>query len=106
MPSSLCVALSVLGATPIHRKRMLFLTNHIPLTHKMLSLLSRVFTRAHYESDATRFIDALKLQRPQLANEQRAGRALLWDNASAPVDAAGFAAAKVPQQPYVYQTKG
>ena len=37
--------------------------------------------------------------------EQRAGRALLWDKPIDPEWQAEFQAAKVPQQAYVYQTK-
>ena len=58
-----------------------------------------------YRSDVTLFLDQLKAQRPSLEDEQRRGRALLWDR---PVDRdaqADFRRARVPQQPYVYQTK-
>ena len=46
-----------------------------------------------------------KPYRPTLEEEQRRGRALLWDR---PVDAdaqADWAQARVLQQPYVYQTR-
>ena len=59
-----------------------------------------------YKSDVTSFLDQLKAARPTLEQEQQAGRALLWDK---PVDRdaqADYRAARVPQQPYVYQTKG
>ncbi|MGD9834691.1 MAG: DUF3460 family protein [Piscinibacter sp.] len=59
-----------------------------------------------YQSDVTTFLDQLKAARPTLEQEQQAGRALLWDK---PVDReaqAEYRAARVPQQPYVYQTKG
>jgi hypothetical protein len=59
-----------------------------------------------YTSDVTSFIADLKKARPTLEAEQRAGRALLWDK---PVDRAAqsdFQAARVAQQPYVYQTSG
>jgi hypothetical protein len=58
-----------------------------------------------YRSDATLFIDQLKIQRPTLEDEQKRGRALLWDR---PVDLdaqAQWREARVAQQPYVYQTK-
>jgi hypothetical protein len=58
-----------------------------------------------YRSDATQFIDQLKIQRPTLEDEQKRGRALLWDQ---PVDLdaqAQWREARVAQQPYVYQTK-
>jgi hypothetical protein len=55
-----------------------------------------------YKSDITNFIDDLKAKRPTLEQEQRAGRALLWDK---PIDAesqAEFQAGKVAQPAYVY----
>lgn len=60
----------------------------------------------HYKSEVSSFIDELKAKKPTLEQEQRAGRALLWDK---PVDRqaqADFRVATVAQQPYVYQTKG
>ena len=58
-----------------------------------------------YKSEVTQFIDELKAKKPTLEQEQRDGRALLWDK---PVDRAAqadYRAARVPQQAYVYQTK-
>jgi hypothetical protein len=63
------------------------------------------FFRKPYKSEISIFIDELKAKNPSLENEQRAGRALLWDK---PVDRQAQAAwdeARVPQQPYVYQTE-
>jgi len=59
-----------------------------------------------YKSDVTQFIEQLKQTRPTLEDEQKRGRALLWDR---PIDRdaqADWRDARVPQQPYVYQTKG
>jgi Protein of unknown function (DUF3460) len=58
-----------------------------------------------YTSDVTDFIADLKAKKPTLEAEQRAGRALLWDRALDRTQQAEWQAAKVPQQPYVYQTK-
>ena len=58
-----------------------------------------------YTSDVTQFIQQLKAQKPSLEEEQRRGRALLWDK---PIDAeaqAEWNRARVAQQPYVYQTR-
>ena len=58
-----------------------------------------------YKSDITEFIDELKANKPTLEEEQRAGRALLWDK---PIDREAqseYRDARVPQQPYVYQSK-
>ncbi len=58
-----------------------------------------------YTSDATNFIEQLKVAKPTLEAEQRAGRALLWDRAIDREAQADWQDARVPQQPYVYQTK-
>jgi hypothetical protein len=58
-----------------------------------------------YKSDVSRFIDELKAQKPTLEAEQRAGRALLWDRPLDREAQAAWCEARVPQQPYVYQTK-
>lgn len=58
-----------------------------------------------YQSDATQFIESLKQKDPQLEQRQRDGRALLWDREQDRNAQAGYQAARVPQQPYVYQTK-
>jgi len=59
-----------------------------------------------YKSAVTQFIEQLKQTKPTLEDEQMRGRALLWDR---PIDRdaqADWRDARVPQQPYVYQTKG
>lgn len=60
----------------------------------------------HYKSDVTEFIEELKAKKPTLDEEQRAGRALLWDKRVDRELAQEWREAAVPQQPYVYQTKG
>lgn len=63
-----------------------------------------IFSRPHYQSEATAFLDQLKASRPELEAQQRQGRELLWDKV---VDRAawdGYAAARVAQKPYVYQS--
>jgi hypothetical protein len=57
-----------------------------------------------YKSDVTSFIEELKAKKPTLEDEQRQGRALLWDRAIDRDAQAEYAEARVPQQPYVYQT--
>ncbi|MDN3919840.1 DUF3460 family protein [Roseateles violae] len=59
----------------------------------------------HYKSDVTNFIDELKAKKPTLEAEQRAGRALLWDKAVDRAAQADYRAARIAQQPYVYQTE-
>ncbi len=79
------------------------MTSHIlpctPLAHPM-----PLFWKP-YTSDVTQFIEELKAKKPTLEAEQRAGRALLWDKAQDRAAVADWRDAKVPQQPYVYQTK-
>ena len=58
-----------------------------------------------YTSDVTSFIAELKANRPTLEDEQRRGRALLWDKHIDRAAQAEHADANVPQQPYVYQTQ-
>ena len=59
-----------------------------------------------YKSDATQFIESLKQKDPPLEQRQREGRALLWDREQDRQAQTEHRAARVPQQPYVYQTKG
>ena len=63
-----------------------------------------IFARPHYRSEATQFIDQLKADKPQLEQEQREGRALLWEQQVDRDFQAEAEAAQVPQKPYVYQT--
>ena len=58
-----------------------------------------------YKSEVTSFIEGLKTAKPTLEAEQRAGRALLWDRALDRDALAEWQDARVPQQPYVYQSK-
>ncbi len=57
-----------------------------------------------YKSDLTTFIEKLKADRPDIETQQRLGRALLWDKPLDQAEQAELADARVPQQPYVYQT--
>lgn len=63
-----------------------------------------LFRRPDYKSDATRFIDQLKSQRPQLEARQREGRSLLWEKNIDRSLAQELRAGQVAQKPYVYQT--
>ena len=58
-----------------------------------------------YKSDVASLIDELKAGKPSLEAEQRAGRNLLWDRAIDREAEAAWREARVPQQPYVYQTQ-
>ncbi len=69
-----------------------------------MNLLFRLFYRPFYSSDATQFLSQLKNARPDLLNQQRAGRDLLWDKQVDRGAQRGYEAARVAQQPYVYQS--
>ena len=60
----------------------------------------------HYTSDTTQFIESLKHKDSTLEARQREGRNLLWDRPQDREASAEHQAARVPQQPYVYQNKG
>lgn len=56
-----------------------------------------------YQSEVTQFLNQLKQQKPTLEEEQRKGRALLWDKQPLDLDErAAQQRARVKQTPYVY----
>ena len=63
-----------------------------------------IFRRPDYQSDATQFINQLKASRPELDQQQQAGRALLGDKQVDRKIWGEYRDAQVPQKPYVYQT--
>ncbi len=63
-----------------------------------------IFQRPHYTSEATQFIESLKVKNPQLEKAQRDGRALLWDKQVNTEIQQDNQAGRVAQKPYVYQT--
>lgn len=59
-----------------------------------------------YKSDITRLLEDLKKKRPELEEEQRRGRAIWWDKAGLDLEEVRRQKeSRVPQSPYVYQTK-
>jgi hypothetical protein len=68
----------------------------------LLNTLSRIFYKPQYVSETSHFINDLKLARPTLEAEQRAGRALLWDKNVDREALADHADSRVAQQAYVY----
>lgn len=62
-------------------------------------------SKKNYESDVTLFLKQLKKDKPELQAQQVAGRARLWDKEINTEQQEQFKAARVPQSPYVYQTK-
>ena len=57
-----------------------------------------------YQSDITKFVEELKEKNPKLEEQQRAGRALLWDKTPIDLDSQQRTEeSRVEQQPYVYQ---
>ncbi len=69
-----------------------------------MNLLFRLFYRPFYTSDATLFLDQLKAARPELPEQQRSGRGLLWDKNVDRSAQRGYQASRVAQKPYVYQS--
>ncbi len=63
-----------------------------------------LFYRPFYKSDITQFLEQLKAARPEMAQGQLDGRALLWNKSVDRSAQSDFRAARVPQQPYVYQS--
>jgi hypothetical protein len=56
-----------------------------------------------YQSDVTQFLNQLKQQKPTLEEEQRKGRALLWDKQPIDLDERDAQQeSKVKQTSYVY----
>jgi hypothetical protein len=58
-----------------------------------------------YESEITKFLNQLKKERPQLVEEQRKGRALLWDKPQDLDTSKRQEASRIPMKAYPYQTK-
>ena len=63
-----------------------------------------IFRRPDYQSDTTQFINQLKASRPELDQQQQAGRALLWDKKVDRKIWGEYREGQVAQRPYVYQT--
>jgi hypothetical protein len=60
----------------------------------------------NYESEHTKFIRELMADKPQLAQEQREGRAIWWDKRPRDLaDRKVMDEGRVAQRPYVYQTE-
>ncbi len=64
-----------------------------------------IFRRPDYQSEVTQFIGQLKDQKPALDAQQQAGRALLWDKQVDRDAWQDYNAGRIPQQPYVYQSR-
>lgn len=58
-----------------------------------------------YESEITRFLKDLKQSRPHLEEEQRKGRALLWDKPQDLDNSRRVRESRVAQRAYVYSTQ-
>lgn len=55
-----------------------------------------------YVSDHTLFMQELMAKNPQMAEEQKAGRALWWDKTLDADEQRRKQEARLPQKPYVY----
>ncbi len=59
-----------------------------------------------YESDITKFLTQLKKERPTLDEEQRKGRALLWDRPAQDLEVTRTQQeSRLPMKAYPYQTQ-
>jgi hypothetical protein len=65
-----------------------------------------LFYRPQYKSEITQFLTELKAKNPAMEEGQRQGRSLLWDKAVDRAAWSEYRAARVAQQPYVYQSTG
>ncbi len=63
-----------------------------------------IFTRPHYTSEITQFIDEMKRAKPDLEAQQRAGRAIWWDKKVDRAVQSEFREARAPRGLYPYQT--
>ena len=70
-----------------------------------MSILQRIFRRPDYNSEISQFIQGLKDAKPDLEAQQRAGRAIWWDNHLDREAIGEWREARVPQKPYVYQNE-
>ena len=62
--------------------------------------------QTRYESEMTQFLKDLKSKNPKIEEEQRQGRARLWDRPEIDLDTfEREKASRIKQQAYVYQTK-
>jgi len=68
----------------------------------MASLFLRIFRRPDYNSDVTQFIEQLKVDKPDLEAQQRAGRAILWDKHVDRELSSEWKLARVPARAYAY----
>ncbi|MEP6825062.1 MAG: DUF3460 family protein [Ramlibacter sp.] len=71
-----------------------------------MSKLLRFFRRPDYQSEATQFIEQLKVESPDLEARQRAGRAIWWDKQVDRSAQGEWRDARVAQKPYVYGSGG
>ena len=68
----------------------------------MASLFLRIFRRPDYNSDVTQFIEQLKVEKPDLEAQQRAGRAIWWDKHLDRQQLDEWRQARVAAKPYAY----
>jgi hypothetical protein len=71
-----------------------------------MKLIDLMLPARNYESDHTRFIRGLMQDKPELAQEQRKGRAIWWDKRPRDLaDRETMDEGRVAQSPYVYQNE-
>ena len=71
-----------------------------------MKLIDVMLPARNYESDHTRFMRDLMEKKPELAQEQKKGRAIWWDKRPPDLaDRSKMDEGRVAQTPYVYQTE-
>jgi hypothetical protein len=71
-----------------------------------MKIIDLMLPARNYESEHTKFIRGLMAEKPQLAQEQREGRAIWWDKRPRDLaDRKVMDEGRVAQRPYVYQTE-
>lgn len=63
-----------------------------------------IFVKSGYVSDHTRWMQQQLEQHPEWQASQRQGRALWWDKPQEAEQSARYAAARVAQKPYPYDS--
>ena len=58
--------------------------------------------RPLYESETTQFLRDLLRKQPEIAEQQRVGRAMWWDRRQDRDQRGEFESARVPKKPYEY----
>ena len=76
---------------------------HFVLWSEVIQIMT--FPWKYYESDASKLLSELMVEKPQIAKEKNKGLALWWDRTQDADELRRARESEVRQQAYVYQTK-